>query len=147
MLNIDTYFHGALRSSDIISEIFDGRIYNTGRSSFEEDEDRIPYIIITYEGGETQDTDTKENVIEDLDTARVSVLCVAEEREELASYMEEIESTIALRMNTKVNDFEQEEKFSFGIDSANHSASPVQYDPEKPCYYQTLTYVCKTFRK
>lgn len=144
MLNIDIYFHKALSSSTKISEIFEGRIYNTGRSTFEEDEDRIPYLIVTYEGGETQDINSKELVVEDLDTARVSVLCVAEEREELASYIEEVEDTIAQSMNSKSFD---EDEFNFGIDSATHSASPVQYDPEKPCYYQILTYICKTYRK
>ncbi|MDD7319405.1 MAG: hypothetical protein PUG74_12160, partial [Prevotellaceae bacterium] len=63
MLNIDIYFHKALSSSTKISEIFEGRIYNTGRSTFEEDEDRIPYIIVTYEGGETQDINSKELVV------------------------------------------------------------------------------------
>lgn len=144
MLNIDQFFYHALRSNADIIEVTDGRIFNTGRSEVDETEDRIPYIIITFDGA-SADTYGKDDRCAELSTATVSVLCVGDEREDLAELTEMVHDTI--RQAMEETDFYEHDGWSFVIESCTPTASAVQMDEMKPCYYQTLTYNCDTYRK
>ena len=135
-------FLSALRSSDELkamlgAEMEDGtltgaRIFYIARTEADENEDRIPYVIvmpgaITSEGNK-DDYDAYE-------LATVEVLIVAADGESLCDLAEKVKETIE---STLIGDD------TFAFQEATYSASAPQYDPEKPCYFLTLTYQCST---
>ena len=84
-LAADKFFFDALGASADINGRVEGRIFNPARATIDEEEDRIPYIIITLDSV-TNDGQTKDSDVEgDSDTATVSVLCVENDRDSLAS--------------------------------------------------------------
>lgn len=132
----DKFFNNALNASDDIVEMVDGRIFNPARSTVDEEEDKIPYIIIMFEGLQNM-TETKDESVEgDEDNVTVSILCVSNSCDSLG------EMTEAVRQQC-VSYWESEDDEYRPIDWTL-SASRVEYDPEKPCCYQTLTYQCRT---
>lgn len=141
MLNIDLFFHAALDANASLIESLGGRVFNTARPETDEETDAIPYVIITYDGGGASDN-SKDEYIATLDTATVSVLIVATDRNALADISQQIHDTIvsALEDNTIWDSY----SWPFVIDSCVESAGAVQYDPSKPCFFQTLTYQCNT---
>lgn len=142
MLNIDKFFHEALRRSADVIEVTDGRIFNPARPKIDEKQDLIPYIIITYDGGQS-DMGSKDDTLSRLSSATVSILCCAEDRQALADLTELVEGTIAHEFGTETL-YDDHDEWAFYIDNASESAGPVQFDPSKPCCYQTLTYQCET---
>lgn len=140
MLNIDLFFHKALAECADLVEVTDGRIYNTARPDKDESEDRLPYIIVTFDGA-TAGEDTKDEVCAQLEHGTVSVLCVCETRADLANLTEMVYEAIA----EELEEFEWDaSQFDFCIFGCTPNASAVQYDPDKPCYFQKLTYNCDT---
>lgn len=142
MLNIDKFFHEALRRSGDVMEAVDGRIFNPARPEIDEEEDLIPYLIITYDGGQS-DTGSKDDNLSRLSSATVSILCCAEDRQALADLTELVEGTIAQEFATE-GLYDDHDEWAFYIDNAMESAGPVQFDAQKPCCFQTLTYQCET---
>src|SRR5574344_1344183 len=69
----------SLNQSEELEALCEGRIYNTLRPEMDEQEDKIPSIVVTYEGttNECDSNDVKEG---SNDTERVNVRCVARER-------------------------------------------------------------------
>lgn len=145
MLNVDAFFYASLLGSDDITEVTEGRIFNPARPEIDEDEDKIPYIIIRYEGGQSESA-YKDKVLANLDSATISILVVANSREDLAELTELVSDTIE-------GDFESEDiydvhdEWNFYIDSCQMSAGPVEYDSMKPCCFQQLTYQCDTSKR
>lgn len=135
-LIVDKFFFNALRTSDEIKQRTSGRIFNTARPDDEEAADSVPYIIITYEGmtNTAAHKDVQWEGWEDTET--VSVLVVAETRESLALLITDVRRSIKAHAEDESDD-QQPNDYTV-------SAGPVQYDSMKPCYYQTLTYVCLT---
>ena len=68
----------ALRS-ETVETLVEHRIFNTMRPEYDEQEDKIPYIIVTYEGM-NNDNETKDSIEGDEDVERVNVLIVAQDR-------------------------------------------------------------------
>lgn len=132
----DKFFFNALRTSDGVKQRTSGRIFNTARTDDEEAADNVPYIIITYEGM-TNTASHKDIQWEGWeDTETVSVLVVAETRESLALLITDVRRSIKAHAEDESDD---QQPTDYTV-----SAGPVQYDSMKPCYYQTLTYVCET---
>lgn len=138
-LIVDKFFFNALRTSDEIKQRTSGRIFNTARPDDEEAADSVPYIIITYEGMTNNAThkDIQWEGWEDTET--VSVLVVAETRESLALLITDVRRSIKAHAEDESDD---QQPIDYTV-----SASVVQYDSMKPCFYQTLTYVCVTDNK
>jgi len=135
----DLFFYNALKADDDIMEETEGRIFNTARNEEDENEDKLPYIIITYDGMQN-DQGTKDSTGEsDIDRDTISVLCVAEDREDLADLMEMVRPCIKDAME----DQDATEQ-GFIIDDYSLTASAIECDPSRPCHFQTLTYQCET---
>jgi hypothetical protein len=131
-LSIDRKFYELLASSDA-SRYTDGRIFNTARTASDEDEDRVPYIIITHDGGQNagESKDLEEGSV---DVANISLLCVGTSRAELSALTEMVREVIkegVKKLKADGNGFDY--VFTFG---------PISYDSMKPCYYQDLKYKC-----
>ena len=140
MLNIDLFFHAAIESTQNLVKSLGGRIFNTARPDIDEEQDKIPYAIVTYEGGSAAD-DSKDDDIAPLGSATVSILVVAADRQSLANLTQDIHEAVVSALEDE--DFQDGYDWSFEIDSCIPSAGAVQYDPSKPCYFQTLTYQCE----
>lgn len=141
-LATDIAFYHALSSNERLRGIVDNRIYNTAIPLPDEDADNapIPYIIITFDGM-TNDATTKDDPYEgDGDSVNISVLATAETRLALSDIMQIIRDTIH---DYFVENGDTEDIIPFDYQL---SATPVQYDSWKPCYWQSLTYQCDTNR-
>lgn len=141
-LQTDIAFNHALSTDERLREAVAGRIYNTAIPLPDEDADNVPvpYIIITYDGM-TNDVATKDDPYEgDGDSVNISVLVVAETRSALADLIQIVRNTIH---DYFVEHYDEEEIIPMDY---SLSATPVQYDSWKPCYFQTLTYQCDTIR-
>lgn len=134
MLTTDKLFYEALKTATPILQMTGGRIFNTVYPEVAEDKDEIPYIIIAHDGVQNR-TDSKDDIGEgSTDIETISILIVAGDRERspLATLAQLVRSRIRQAAN------------QWDIYDYTFSAGPVQYDMYKPCYYQTLTYVCET---
>lgn len=140
-LQTDIAFYHALSTNPQLQKAVEGRIYNTAIPLPDEDADNcpIPYIIITYDGM-TNDVTCKDDPYEgESDSVNIGVLATAETRVALADLMQIIRNTI--------HDYFVENGYDEEIIPSDYqlSATPVQYDSMKPCYWQTLTYQCDTY--
>lgn len=136
-LKTDIFFHNALQASEAVLSAVGDRIFNTARPTIDEDEDKIPYIIIAFDGLQNN-ADTKDDGVEGTeDRVTVSILCVTGNRQRLATLAENVRKTCI----DYWNDHQDEELTPI---EWQFSASQVQYDPDKPCCYQILTYQCIT---
>lgn len=143
-LRIGSAFLAALRANADLQTMLGGmaaaddetytgaRIFYVARMEADELQDRIPYIVVMPKGITTQgnkdDYDAEE-------VATVEVLCVATDGESLVELAEMVKTTI--------DDSLQGDE-TYRIDDFAFSASAVQFDPDKPCFFQTLTYQCST---
>ena len=79
------------------------------------------------------------------DEANVSVLVVADGRAQLARLTEKTRRTIHKALvSSEEEEEETQATFGFSIYDSSVSASKVELDIDKPCCYQTLSYICKT---
>lgn len=134
MLTTDKLFYHALSHSDPIRRVVGGRIFNTVYPDVETGTDKIPYIIIAHEGVQNQ-SESKDMPGEgSVDIETISVLIVAGERDRgpLAELTQQVRNCIRRAAE------------EWDIYDYTFSAGPVQYDMDKPCYYQVFTYVCET---
>lgn len=138
MLDTDSFLVSAIKADARLSGAIDGNIFSTAVPVPDEDLDNVPlpYVIVTYDGM-TQDTDTKDQSgyesDSDINTCRVEV--VAESRESLAELISDARRAIR-------KFFEEGDDLS--VEDYTVSAGRVDYDPQKPCYYQDLTYQITT---
>ena len=140
----DKVFYNALRSNAELMQAVGGRIESTSIPVPDEQLDNtlVPYVIITFDGLQN-DGFTKDNDFEgDTDKVQVSIEVAAESRDHLGQLMQTIRQTI-------IEYFEDTESHAWDDYDYIHTnytltASPVGYDGDKPCYYQTLMYNCDT---
>lgn len=142
-LKTDLFFARSCRRLSIM-EATEGRVFNTGRDEISEEEDKIPYIIITNDGTQN-DEESKDVVAEsDYDRDTISVLVVSDTRSHLAELAEEVRKSVKQDVEDMDMDEDMAKEFGFLINDYSFSASAVEYDPSKPCFFQTLTYNCET---
>lgn len=133
-LATDKFFIEALFASHAVKTAFEGRIFDTARPEIDEEEDKIPYLIVTNEGVQNV-TESKDDVGEsDTDNVTISVLVVATDRQHLAELSQLIRTTLR---NAITEDDNEIIDYSF-------SAGAIQYDGMKPCHFVTLNYQCET---
>ena len=127
----------ALQRSETIETLVEHRIFNTMRPEYDEQEDKIPYIVVTYEGM-TNDNDTKDSIEGCEDVERVNVLIVAQDRVQL--------SNIVNASRTAIREYlsDSESWNDYGIDHYSVTASAVLGDWTVPCTYQSLNYTIYT---
>ena len=127
----------ALQRSETIETLVEHRIFNTMRPEYDEQEDKIPYIVVTYEGM-TNDCDNKDMVEGASDNERVQVLCVACDRIQLANLINAARDAIREYLS------EHDSLIEFGIADYELSASAILSDWTVPCTYQSLNYSIST---
>lgn len=131
-LAFDKNFYSALIHNTRLKALTEDRIFNTARPEIDDEEDRIPYIIITNEGV-SNESETKDFEFESsTDLVTITVLIVMPSRESLAEISEMVRDTIA----TQAKDWEGLLDYQFG-------AGPVQFDSMKPCHFVQFTYRCE----
>lgn len=134
-LQSDKFFFRALSTSETIAGYVGTRIFNPARPTIDENQDRVPYIIIVFESL-TNEALTKDDIEGHEDTVNISILCVADDRDSLG------ELTEAVRQRCKEY-WEESDDDEKPLDW-QFSAGVVQFDPGKPCCFQTLYYQCST---
>lgn len=137
-LTTDSFFFIAL--SKMQHEV-DGRIYTTARTAEDEREDKVPYIIVTHDGLENL-CDSKDDVEGHCDRVTIGVTIVAEHREALASLAQHARNSVRRCYWAAVEDEEHEAHNACPSDYTL-TTSGVEYDPDKPCYSQTIYYECE----
>lgn len=142
----DAIFVKALRSNAaLIAALPAGDVYNTAIALPDEDADNapLPYVIVSYDGLNNQDT-TKDNDYDGLtDTVTIGIEIAAETRPKLGELAVMIRKTIADRFQQIAQD-PQDEDYALLPNAYTMQAQPVQYDSLKPCYWQRLTFQCDT---
>ena len=136
----DQFFYQALRTNADIIEMTDGRIFNPARPEEDDNEDRIPYIIISHNGGTNSQEDKDFGMESDTDTCNIAVLCVTSDRESLADLTQLVRDTLKKAIRDDQDEIEQ----GYEITDYTLSYDSVQMDITRPCVYQTLTYNCET---
>lgn len=143
-LRTDQFFFHALDANDDIVDAVGRRIFNTARPTSDENADRVPYIVITLDGVKNLSV-TKDDIEGDTDETNVSLLVVANDREELATLTESVRAQCRTYLSQVEEGSDAEEQQIAPVDWT-FSASEISYDAAKPCFYQTLRYTCDTNR-
>lgn len=140
----DKVFYNALKSSPDLLAAVSNRIENTSIPVPDEElpNEPVPYIIITFDGMQNEGQ-TKDNTFEgDTDIVRVSIEVAAADRESLGVLTELIRKTvIAYFEDTEGHATEDYDLIPLSYDI---TAGRIEYDPVKPCFFQTLSYSCVT---
>ena len=139
-LQADGYIFAVLNADTTVSTLTAGRIFNTDRSEADETADRIPYIIVRLDGGQNVQESKDDEMESDTDRAQVSVLCVAATRSALASLTAAVRTAIRGGHGSGID----ESTYGFSLVDYTLSYGPVQYDFERPCFYQALNYDMET---
>ena len=144
-LQTDRIFIKALQSDSVLmSMLAEGDVYNTAISVPDTELDNVPlpYVIVSFDGMNL-DTTSKDDCFDgETDTVTVSIEAAAETRPKLAD--------ILIRCRKAVAEYFEEHEGCGGKEAVmiplqtEISASAVQYDSEKPCYWQRLIYQCET---
>lgn len=139
----DKVFYSALKSSEELVQAVDGRIHNVS-IQLPDDEylnESVPYIIIAYDGMQNMGF-CKDNSYEGCtDDVKITIEVAARSREELGKLTTMIRNVIIAFFESDDHPNEVEELIP---NSYTLSASPVNFDSLKPCFFQSLVYQCDT---
>jgi hypothetical protein len=142
----DIAFAAAIRSNaDLLAELPAGDVYNTSIALPDRDVENapIPYVIVGFAGMQS-DADTKDDDFEgESDSVQIIITTTAPTREKLGELMADIRTTVRDYFREHQGDT-SDDVFAQIPDDMSVSASGVSYDPDKPCYWQELTYNCIT---
>jgi hypothetical protein len=138
-LATDSIFIAAITSDSDIMERVGGRLYPTAIPLPDEGAGNVdvPYIIVTFDGLNNDGTTKDEDYETDNDEVTISVEVTAENRAALAE--------LAQTVRTCIRDYMREQHAEddyFPIEDYQFTAEAVNFDALKPCYWQTLRYVC-----
>ena len=140
----DKVFYNALRSNaDLMTQV-GGRIESTSIPVPDDEFENtpVPYVIITFDGLQNEGF-TKDNSFEgDTDMVQVGIVVTADTRDDLGDIMQAIRAIIIAYFEDGEN--HTYDDYDLVPNSYTFSAGQIGYDPDKPCYYQTLTYNCDT---
>ena len=143
-LQTDIIFIKALREDEnLMAQLPAGDVYNTAIALPDEDLDNapLPYVIVSFDGL-TNEVETKDDPYDgDSDNVTISIEIAATTRPELGELAEEVRRQIHQYFADADHTDEDADLIP---DDYQFSASRVNYDSMKPCYWQTLTYQCDT---
>ena len=108
------------------------RLFAVARTDEDEAEDLLPYVVMMPNGVTTQGS---KDDYDQTDTATIDLLIVAETFDALIDLATDVRQTVEQNL---CDDPE------FRIDDWTFSANAVTYDDKRPCFFQTLTYMCNT---
>lgn len=144
----DKVFYSALKANSQIVNKTGGRIYSTAIPEPDEnlDNEPLPYIIITFDGLNNEDS-TKDSLYESsVDKVQIGVEVVCKDRESLGELTQAVRSQV-LSFFTEYEaptDPKEEDLSRLIPEDYRFTASEISYDPVMPCYYQKLIYSCDT---
>jgi len=139
----DKIFVRALRSNQaLMNQLPDGDVHNTTIAVPDEDLDNVelPYIIVSFDGMNNMNQ-TKDDYEGEIDSVTVSIEAAARTRPELGNLMTDVRQIVCDFFLTLSDD---DPDFDLIPLDYSLSANQVQYDALRPCFFQTLTYVCDT---
>lgn len=142
-LKTDIIFVKALKSNQQLLDMLPAKdIYNTSIQLPDVNLDNapVPYVIVAFDGLENQG-ETKDDYEGQSDTVVISVEMTAKNREQLGEIAEMVRATV--RDYFMEADPEDDDYDLIPMDY-QFSASAVNFDQDKPCLWQTLTYRCDT---
>lgn len=143
-LQTDIIFAKALKSNaTLMAQLPARNVYNTAIALPDEEADNapVPYIIVSFNGLNNQDT-TKDSSYQGMtDAVTVGITIAARTRVELANLAISARQTIEQYLKAQRPGDEDYELVPREIQL---QAQGVQYDSLKPCYWQELTYQCDT---
>lgn len=144
-LSTDRLFYAVLSQDERVYASVQGRIFNTaidGVQEGERDNTPLPYLVI-LNNGTTNDAEHKDTGFEgDTDTDRIGVMVVADTRRQLAELAETVRQVVRTTIAQQSRDMEADT--GIALEDYAFAAAEVQYDDQKPCYWQTLSYQCTT---
>lgn len=144
-LQTDKIFIRALNSSPAILKAVGGRIYGTAIPLPDADADKVPvpYVIVMFDGMKN-DLESKDEGYEgEEDTVTVSILLTAPTNAGIHTLGEAIRTAVRTFFEGIASD---DAEYALVPESYTLTASRIEYDSQKPCYYQELTYECTTKR-
>ena len=140
-LQTDIIFVRALRENqELMAQLPAGDVYNTAIALPEPEAENapLPYIIVSFDGL-VNDQTTKDSLEGDTDTVTIGIEVAASTRKELFDLTQAVRSTVLAF-------FEQlpEDDTDIGEAPMDYqlSATGVNYDDQKPCYWMRLSYQC-----
>ena len=142
-LQTDLIFFDALSADTELMTTIGNRLYCTAIPvpDLEAENTPCPYVIITFDGLNNQDT-TKDSSYQSMtDTVTVGITIAARTRVELADLAIEARQTIEQYLQAQRPG---DEDYDLVPNAITLQAGAVQYDSLKPCYWQELTYQCET---
>ena len=140
-LQTDIIFVAAIKSdASILGQLKAGDVYNTTIALPDEDLDNapVPYCIVS-QGEVVNDGTTKDDYEGDTDTVKITVEVAARTRAELGTLADKIRKAVRRYF---IASEEGDEGHDMVPLDYQFSASPVNYDPLKPCYWMELIYQC-----
>lgn len=141
-LSVGKYFAKAIKDNTALYTLIGGRLFPVARSTEDEALDKIPYIIMRPVKVENEMT-TKDEAESDYDSATIELDCVASTYDALVTLTESVRTVIRTAFETGLD----VSSWPFILTSYSFSADDVSYDETKPCYWQTLRYVCETEKR
>lgn len=135
-LALDSIFATAIRQNTDLMTRIGQRLWSTSIPYPDKEMTNVPvpYIIVTFDGL-TNDQTTKDDPFESTDDqVSIGIIIAAATRTQLAGLAQDVRSTIHGYMVENWDDTD--------ITGYQFSAEGVIYDQAKPCYGQTLRYVC-----
>ncbi len=133
-LSTDSIFIAALSASEDIMEATGGRIYGTAIPLPDEDAENVnpPYIIVSFDSLNNDQTTKDDRYESEYDKVNISVCVVGQTLGHLHDLTQMIRDVILNYFRT--NDT--------AVCDYTFNAQSIQYDGDKPCYWQVLSYQC-----
>lgn len=142
----DIIFVKAIRSNaSLIAQLPDGDVYNTAIALPDEEAENaeVPYIIVSFDGLNNQDTDKDDSFEAETDNVTIGITVAAKTRPELGELLTAVRTTIREYFREHYGDTTDED-YALIPNDITLSAQGVQYDSMKPCFWQVLNYQCDT---
>lgn len=137
-MELDELFYTALQADEDVVAAVGDRIISTGFEVAPDEKDNtpLPCIIVSYDGFENNLT-SKDSVWEgEEDSVQASIEVDAESRKEVGRIMNLVRKAIANYIHSLYDQGEEIPSLK-GV-----AGSDIQWFWEKPCYFQTVSYVC-----
>lgn len=141
-IQVAQFFAKAILADSDIDDYIDGRFFPIARSTEDEAEDKVPYIIMRVEACQNiiESKDNSAESLDDTDTIELDV--VAGTFDDFVDLVTLVRKCVRTAFESGLTDSD----WDFSLEDYQFTADGVMYDPAKPCYYQTLRYVCTTQR-
>ena len=143
-LKTDIIFVKALQSNEeLMAALPAGDVYNTTIAVPDIDLDNapVPYMLVSFDGMQNEDT-TKDSSYEgDTDNVQISVEVCAKTRPQLYQLINNARTTIKSFFESAQS---TDEDYDLIPIEYTLTAGAVNYDSDKPCFWQTLQYQCDT---